>query len=51
MSKTRGICGALREAMAGTGLIIKAWNIFRADQKGSLAQLQAALTIKIEKIS
>jgi hypothetical protein len=33
------------------GIIIKAWNIFRAGQKGSLAQLQAAATTKIELIS
>jgi len=33
------------------GIIIKAWNIFKAGQKGSLAQLQAALTTKIEPIS
>ncbi|MFZ3234888.1 MAG: hypothetical protein WA417_12690 [Stellaceae bacterium] len=33
------------------GIIIKAWNIFRANQKGSLAQLQAAATTKIEPIS
>jgi hypothetical protein len=37
--------------LARAGIIIKAWNIFRAGQKGSLAQLQAALTTKIEKIS
>ncbi len=33
------------------GIIIKAWNVFKAGQKGSLAQLQAALTTKIEKIT
>jgi hypothetical protein len=33
------------------GIIIKAWNIFRAGQKGSLAQLQAAATAKIESIA
>lgn len=33
------------------GIIIKAWNIFRAGQKGSLAQLQAAATTKVEPIS
>lgn len=33
------------------GVIIKAWNIFQANQKGSLAQLQGALTTKIEPIS
>jgi hypothetical protein len=33
------------------GIIIKAWNIFRAGQKGSLAQLQAAATTQIEAIS
>jgi hypothetical protein len=33
------------------GIIIKAWNIFKAGQKGSLAQLQAAATTKIEAIS
>ena len=33
------------------GIIIKAWNIFRSNQKGSLAQLQAAVTTKIEPIS
>lgn len=33
------------------GIIVKAWNIFKAGQKGSLAQLQAALTTKIEAIS
>jgi hypothetical protein len=33
------------------GIIIKAWNIFRAGQKGSLAQLQAAATSQIEAIS
>jgi hypothetical protein len=33
------------------GIIVKAWNIFRAGQKGSLAQLQSALTTKIEQIS
>ena len=32
-------------------VIIKAWNILRAGQKGSLAQLPAALTTKIEPIS
>jgi hypothetical protein len=32
------------------GIIIKAWNIFRMGHKGSLAQLQAALTTKIEPI-
>jgi hypothetical protein len=32
-------------------IIIKAWNIFRAGQKGSLAQLQAAATVKVEPIS
>jgi hypothetical protein len=37
--------------LARAGIIIKVWNIFRAGQKGSLAQLQAALTTKIEKIS
>jgi hypothetical protein len=36
--------------LARAGIIIKAWNIFRAGQKGSLAQLHAALTTKIEKI-
>lgn len=33
------------------GIIIKAWNIFRAGQKGSLAQLQASVTARIEAIS
>lgn len=33
------------------GIIVKAWNIFKAGQKGSLAQLQAALSTKIEPIS
>jgi hypothetical protein len=33
------------------GIIIKAWNILRAGQKGSLAQLQAAATTTIEAIS
>jgi hypothetical protein len=33
------------------GIIIKAWNIFRLKQKGSLAQLQAAATTRIEPIS
>jgi len=33
------------------GIIIKAWNIFRLGQKGSLAQLQAAANTKIEPIS
>ena len=33
------------------GIIIKAWNIFMAGQKGSLAQLQAAATTKIEAIA
>lgn len=37
--------------LARAGIIIKAWNIFRAGQKGSLAQLQAALTARIEAIS
>jgi hypothetical protein len=37
--------------LAHAGIIIKAWNVFRAGQKGSLAQLQAALTTKIESIS
>jgi len=37
--------------LARAGIIIKAWNIFRAGQKGSLAQLHAALTTKIEKVS
>ena len=32
------------------GIIIKAWNIFRSGQKGSLALLQAAATTKIEAI-
>lgn len=36
--------------LARAGIIIKAWNIFRAGQKGSLAQLQAALTSRIELI-
>ena len=31
-------------------IIVKAWNIFRQGHKGSLAQLQAALTAPIEKI-
>jgi hypothetical protein len=31
-------------------IIIKAWNIFKAAQKGSLTQLQAAATAKIENI-
>jgi hypothetical protein len=31
-------------------IIIKAWNIFRLGQKGSLAQLQAAMNSPIEKI-
>lgn len=31
-------------------IIIKAWNIFRLGQKGSLAQLQAAMNAPIEKI-
>ncbi|WFP65478.1 hypothetical protein [Mesorhizobium sp. WSM4904] len=31
-------------------VIIKAWNIFRLGQKGSLAQLQAAMNSPIEKI-
>lgn len=33
------------------GIIIKAWNIFKAGQKGSLALLQAAATTKIEAVS
>lgn len=33
------------------GIIIKAWNIFKAGQKGSLAQLQAAVTTQVESIS
>lgn len=33
------------------GVIIKAWNIFRAGQKGSLAALQAAATMRIEPIA
>jgi hypothetical protein len=37
--------------LARAGVIIKAWNVFRAGQKGSLAQLNAALTTKIESIS
>jgi hypothetical protein len=37
--------------LARAAIIIKAWNIFRAGQKGSLAQLQAAATTKIELIS
>lgn len=32
-------------------IIIKAWNIFKAGQKGSLAQLQAAATTKVEPVS
>ena len=32
------------------GIIIKAWNIFRTNQKGSLAQLQAAASTKIEAV-
>jgi hypothetical protein len=31
-------------------IIVKAWNIFRASQKGSLAQLEVARTTKIESI-
>ncbi|MEP9396465.1 hypothetical protein [Mesorhizobium sp. KR2-14] len=31
-------------------IIIKAWNIFRLGQKGSLAQLQAAMNSPIEKV-
>lgn len=31
-------------------IIVKAWNIFRLGQKGSLAQLQAAANLKIEPI-
>lgn len=31
-------------------VIVKAWNIFRLGQKGSLAQLQAAMNAPIEKI-
>lgn len=37
--------------MTRAGIIIKAWNLFKAGQKGSLAQLQAAITTKIEQIS
>lgn len=37
--------------LARAGIIITAWNIFRAGQKGSLAQLQAALTTRIEKMT
>jgi hypothetical protein len=37
--------------LARAGVIIKTWNVFRAGQKGSLAQLNAALTTKIESIS
>jgi len=33
------------------GIIIKAWNVFKFGQKGSLAQLQAAANSKIEPIS
>jgi hypothetical protein len=32
-------------------IVIKAWNIFKAGQKGSLALLQAAATTKVEQIS
>lgn len=32
-------------------IIVKAWNIFKAGQKGSLAQLQAAANSKIEPIA
>lgn len=32
-------------------IIVKAWNIFKAGQKGSLSQLQAAANSKIEPIS
>jgi len=32
-------------------IIVKAWNIFKAGQKGSLAQLQSAMNTKIEKIA
>ena len=32
-------------------IIIKAWNIFKAGQKGSLDLLQAAATTKIEAVS
>jgi hypothetical protein len=42
--------GRIRE-LARAGVIIKTWNIFRVGQKGSLAQLNAALTTKIESIS
>ncbi|MGH7047525.1 MAG: hypothetical protein ACREE2_14180 [Stellaceae bacterium] len=37
--------------LARAGIIIKAWNIFRAGQKGSLAALQAAVTTRIEPIA
>ena len=32
-------------------VIIKAWNIFKAGQKGSLQQLQAAMALQVEPIS
>lgn len=32
-------------------VIIKAWNIFKAGHKGSLQQLQAAMTMQVEKIA
>jgi hypothetical protein len=37
--------------LARAGVIIKTWNSFRAGKKGSLAQLNAALTTKFESIS
>jgi hypothetical protein len=37
--------------LARAAIIIKAWNLFRAGQKGSLDQLQAAARTKIESIS
>lgn len=49
-SKKANNNGRLHE-LTRAGIIIKAWNIFRANQKGSLAQLQAAETTKIEPIS
>ena len=42
--------GRIHEAVRAA-VIIKAWNIFKAGHKGSLQQLQAAMTTQIEAIS
>jgi len=41
----------LRHELTRAAVIIKAWNIFKAGHKGSLAQLQAAIQAPVEAIS